>query len=868
MPQLYTDNPTVSFSLRDFVTYASYLHSKGRYDEFIQFTLVGEGVELNPPNRKFQAYVDPLRDRPENVPLSIQRDYDSLLGIADHIYVERPLNVYTVPHPTYALSTSIHLHHSILYEGVKLWSPDHAKFKKPHQLTEKQRAFWYENGLRPAIASLLGEETASEWPATYKAEKERARNHGGGYSWSKKIIPSMYVRDLMDKVRESLDDFALTDDEDNHWARNFFVLHTIRGVKHGTLHHVDATSAQYYLSEFIESAHLSDEIYEEGTWYVDVGIEVSSPSGDCVQWITASHRHIVQQALRIPMNHAIRVTKPSSSLYARDLSSHLTSLSGFRLRPGARVQGEFEAAYVQAYTTDKTVVYNIDKGRHSKFVEAKDVMETKNLDNNVGSILKIYEAAATANPLKARLEVRVPLSKAPHVLTQFNPTVMRNCLCTFPWADWWNFRMIRLMAVNEVLAAQAVAPVLSRFKLEALTLTAACIWLINGLHSRPDDGSAARQLILAALPLTDAEDADPDLLLYLMSTRRRQPIEDENNSSDSDTPPNNNNHHSPVVPIVANGVVFFRRVIPGEAPRLRIGGLTLAEPGFSYWFGMDREHLEAKYRRTGIVDKNVIATIRSTTSKRRTLPYHSNNDIRPSPLFDFAGQGLSLPDPVADDGSDNEDQPAPAATAASPLSIDDKLSILWKQFVKDIVWKSPNPHGIMNASYLRVSEHEQMTFEREEIFKNLRLPELWTSVYYKNGTMNDWQRCFDHMFPSLGKKISSSTQNYPSQEYYNQWNALLERIQDKPKLIEDIRKGFYARIQEWEWIPFTEKDRMWSTSVKKNGKKAFVRWPHCPNKTPAPLILLKPNATPTLDVLEWPQRVRHPLAEESEEESD
>ncbi|KXN82138.1 hypothetical protein AN958_03192 [Leucoagaricus sp. SymC.cos] len=897
MPQLYTDNLTLSFSLREFVTYGSYLKANDLSDEFVQFALVGEGAERDPPYRKFQAYVDPLRDRPVNPPLSIQRDYDSLIGIADNIYIERQLNVYTVPHPTFALSSSIHLHHAILHEGrykqvpyhhipnfefaswddrhhinigfPGLWTPDHAKFKKPHQLTEKQRAFWYENGFRPAIAALLGEQTASEWPATYKAEKERARNHGGGYSWSKKIIPSVYVEDLMEKVRESLDDFALTDPEDNDWARNFFVLHTIRGVKHSTLHHVDPASAQHYLSEFINSAHLSDEIYEHGCWYVDVGIEISSPAGDCVQWITASHRKVVQQALRISMQHATRITKSSSSLYARDLSSHLTSLSGFRLHPGSCAQGEYEAVYVQAYTTDKSVVYNIDKGHHSKYIDVKDVIDMKGADH-LESILRIYEAAATANPSKARLEVRVPFSKAAHVLTQFESTIMRECLCTFPRNDWWNFRIIRLMAVDEVLARQRDTPGIGRFQLEALTLTAACVWLINGLHSRPDDGSAARQLIHASLPLTDAEDADADLLLYPTSTRRRQLTHEDEDGSDSDNSDNhlNDNGRLPVVPIAANGVVFFRRVIVANSPQLRMGGVTLSEPGFSYWFGMDRERLEAKYRRTGIVDKNVIATIRSTTNKRRTHPYHNNANIPEPPLFDFTSQGLSLPDPILDDASDHEDQPVPAGDASPSLTIDEELSKLWKQFVKDIVWKSPNPQGITNASYLKISEHERQVFDREEIFKNLQLPELWTSVYYKNGTMNDWRRCFDNMFPPLGMTISSNTQNYPSQEYYTQWNHLLERIQGNPELIESIRKGLYERIVQWEWIPFAGKDRMWATSVKKNGKKAFIRWPPCLNKSPAPLILLKPNSTPTLNVSVQPQRARHPLAEESEEESD
>lgn len=304
-------------------------------------------------------------------------------------------------------------------------------------MTEHQRSFWYENGFRPAIVALLGQNIASEWPAKYSTEEFRAKKTRGGFAWSTKLIPSDVVGDLADRIRTELGQNPLIADDDVTWARDFFFLHTIRGTKHSTFHHVDTPSAEHYLEDFLQRAQLSDEIGREGDWYIDVGIEISSERGECLQWSTPTHYEVVQQALRISTRNAERISDINSSKYTRDPVSHLTAISGFRVVPGFRGQGMYEAAYIQAYTTDKAVLYHPEGRHHSKFITIKEAMKVEHPSKTIEGIYSIYDEARTANSSNARLEVRVPYKFATQVLIEFDPDVLKDCLCSFSRQEWW-----------------------------------------------------------------------------------------------------------------------------------------------------------------------------------------------------------------------------------------------------------------------------------------------------------------------------------------------------------------------------------------------------------------------------------------------
>jgi hypothetical protein len=326
-----------------------------------------------------------------------------------------------------------HLH--IFFPG--LWSPERSQRSNSYHLSEHERAFWYENGFRPAITALLGHSIASEWPANYSTEQFRAKKSRGGFAWGTKLIPSYAVDNLTDRIRAELAMNPLIADDDIAWASNFFVLHTIRGTKHSTFHQVAVESAEYYLDEFVRDAQLSIEVPEVGDWYIDVGIQISSEREECLQWTTYSHCEVIRQALRTSDQNAERISDINSSKYSRDPVSHLTAISGFRAVPGVRAQGEYEAAYIQAYTTDKSVVYHPEGRHHAKFITIKEAMSVDHPTKTIEGIYSIYEEARTANSSNARLEVRVPYRFATQVLMQFDTDALKECLCSFTRQEWW-----------------------------------------------------------------------------------------------------------------------------------------------------------------------------------------------------------------------------------------------------------------------------------------------------------------------------------------------------------------------------------------------------------------------------------------------
>jgi len=116
-----TTLPIVSHTLEEFIIRATALWQENdTTDLFTRFVLTGEFVDDD--GMRKQAFVDVLQNTvDDDHPLSIKRDYDSVLGIASKILVDAPISVYAVPHPTFALKTSIHLTHPISYHEVGLY---------------------------------------------------------------------------------------------------------------------------------------------------------------------------------------------------------------------------------------------------------------------------------------------------------------------------------------------------------------------------------------------------------------------------------------------------------------------------------------------------------------------------------------------------------------------------------------------------------------------------------------------------------------------------------------------------------------------------------------------------------------------------
>ena len=91
--------------------------------------------------------------------------------------------------------------------------------------------------------------------------------------------------------------------------------------------------------------------------------------------------------------------------YYRDISEHLPSLSGFRLEPSIRASRIDGAVYIQVYTTDKAVMYNVEGEHHTKHLTTAEVLGPQQPPQTLNGLYTIYEKAQTHNLSKAQLEV-------------------------------------------------------------------------------------------------------------------------------------------------------------------------------------------------------------------------------------------------------------------------------------------------------------------------------------------------------------------------------------------------------------------------------------------------------------------------------
>ncbi|KAG6816176.1 hypothetical protein H0H93_008466, partial [Arthromyces matolae] len=438
--EFYPDDSVKAHSLEEWTVRAYGLYESckrtGDLSDFIKFVLCSEYALRD---TSFRAFIDVLQNvsHNEDRALEMLRDYDSLIGISGRILVTTNINIHTVPHPNHALKSTIHLKYPIIIDGEEkligfhripnfsfatfatrhelffffpnLYNPERAKNTKPWKLTDEERSIFYEKGVRPAIALLLGEEAAAEWPTSVANEEFRALRKRGGPAYSTKLIPYYAVPDLADTIRRILLRDPDVSQEVIAWALPFVILHDIKGVKSVSRHQPLAAQSHEALHKFLEENHISNDILDEndhmvGQWYIDVGVEISSTKRECLQWSTSCHHFILQEALDCPHEDAVKLASPGSSKYERDLASHLTEASGFRVEPGVRTQGPYQVKYVQAYTTDKSILYNKDGIHHAKFLTAMEAMGRNHPTPSIEGMHRIYSEAGVSNPSHARLE--------------------------------------------------------------------------------------------------------------------------------------------------------------------------------------------------------------------------------------------------------------------------------------------------------------------------------------------------------------------------------------------------------------------------------------------------------------------------------
>ena len=395
-----------------------------------------------------------------------------------------------------------------------------------------------------------------------------------------------------------------------------------------------------------------------------------------------------------------------------------------------------------------------------------------------------------------------------------------------------NFRAYRVKALSKLWHMQATGPSSLRVLPESLLLTAATVWLVNGLHARPDDKPASRALMHAALPLDEASTADP--FTMLLPARRRRPTNDTDVGLFGDDPEFNDSDE--LVPVCPYGVVFFRRVkIDVPVPRFWAGGHALDDQSFRFWFKGSIDEIKRRYDHHVIIPTSHLPHTSIARNKTRmTTNIEQATDEAEANMFQLAIQGHELHPAITDGEPDLILQ----LQTSEQSDIDPVASHIWRLCLIDLARKSPNKGGKGGHPYLKRTMAERET-TTEDLFNIRILSNIWIAVQWKNATNDDWRRAFDYLFPPKGTQIAKlNTQNFSACNYFARWSELIDHNQES--VVQAIRDAYWQRFKNLSWIPQVTADRIWNTSFL---PKQFRRLP--PGTTgPAPRILINTSIVP------------------------
>lgn len=718
-------------------------------------------------------------------------------------------------------------------------------------MSQEQQQTFYEQGLRPAIAELLPVEVL-EWPSSYRDEFWRATGRNGQLRFSTRVVPKDVVPLLADAIRACLLANGVP------WYEGLVILHQVRGVKHSSSHAPTASDARDQLRDFMDDNTLNyRRLRHSATCFVDVALTVTSDDGKCLAWQTNSHFNLVRQVLGVSTANAVRITSLGSSKYTRDMVSHLPEVSGWRIAPGVRASGIYDCRYFQGYSPEKALTARPEKGHHAKFLECPDVLKGK-ADDWINSLYKLNRNAIDSNLSTARMEVRVPLSKAKHVLLNVDHELLRISLIKVHPTIWWSvilyfyllfspglkfvfrgIRAIRILACKLILRWYLEGHSSLQGQSASLILVAGIVWLLNGLHCAPDKGANSKRLMDALLPHVDRDGADPDTLAYGSPTK-----DDGVDSGEEDTLPaicrRGDEMHT--CPSYAYGMVFTRMICVGPdhpVPRLHNDGSALHPKSFSYFFKVPIEEdrndtLSSQLRRP--------ANVNRVSNKTRRTPIYfdyaaaeDNAFVRPVE-FNVAAQGCHLQPIPVDMGPDAE---PPEEIAADEDDIDVTLTNLWYQFALDITSRSSNCKGGHAESHV-ILDADARLHVTPDTYKNRNLAAYFRDCQWKVVTDREWQAIFDLLFPKPGQKLSPNAQNYTQMRYYLDWTGILQRT--VPDVIFQMRTALKKKFDEFYWMPHACKDRVWKSRFMASYNKSSS----IDRRAPCPVIAIAPRSQPPL----------------------
>ena len=344
-------------------------------------------------------------------------------------------------------------------------------------------------------------------------------------------------------------------------------------------------------------------------------------------------------------------------------------------------------------------------------------------------------------------------------------------------------------------------------------LTAALVWLTNGLHSRPDDDRHGRDLMCGSLPLT------VDYNLGILQVQ----------------PPVDHPGDLPYLPTCPYGAFFLRDIqwSPlADCPRFK-WGRNLHPTTFRHYLGHTAEDLwrhrnQVVYVPRDILPKKHTPTQKGMSRRHRVIITEPDGHVaylnypwhpRPRDI----GEGPPAGEHCEGFGDDEEILPLPMV-----------LMHLWHQFLSDLLQKCGNLRKQpFAASHCHLTLDERLGVT-EETYRDLNLASVFTRVQWKCASPEEWHEAFNMFMPYPGSEPTVQPRNFLKMRYYLEWEELKELV---PRYYAPIMFGALAGMfNKLGWVPRPYGDHAWMYQHDSQ----FTTLPSC-WKHEAPRVLLHPR---------------------------
>ncbi|KAG8795536.1 hypothetical protein FRC12_012975 [Ceratobasidium sp. 428] len=529
--------PIQQHSLQEWVARWKELSDCNREDERDTFALTGHYNDPHTGERR-RAAIDLSNNRPGDEHVFHQHcDVDSVIGIvtgALPVLSPAVIKYFMLQSISHTLDKSVHLppvevmSETGQVKGVPLHKIPNARFFQvdDHILVriffpglvkdrggsiyvpEANLEQFYDFCVFVAAQTTLPEDAWRCWPTSFKAEQLRARKGatGRGMQHSGRDVHAAHLNPWIDECRRIA---ALN--PRLKWTAGFFFVFEMRGLKliEDSVHSPpeeelvaeDGTALVEDHPRFaaVERVlkHLDTDEIAKGGWYLDIATTITisdtvdSPSA-CLFASAGTHAHVLEHLSGLTWEESDRYVSRGGRRYQKDEVAHLNDVAGFRFSNTLADSRDSGIFYIQVYSTEKSVTYNINSAQNAQRTTPKKILRNwrSERDGYVSPLCEAFKQSSATHGVALRLETRCDYNCYPNLHHRIPESDLQRWFLRLEKDDFWSFKQMRATSIRSTLDRWVLRR--PRFAAHMLpevgTMLILLSFMLGALANRPNSG--------------------------------------------------------------------------------------------------------------------------------------------------------------------------------------------------------------------------------------------------------------------------------------------------------------------------------------------------------------------------------------------